>query len=200
MQRAIERIVCRRRSSAARRLLVLITVLLIGAAVAGAANADPSLLITTPTLAGADTGVSYSQTLNATGGSGTGYSWAVTAGQVPAGLTLSASGLLSGQPTSAGSFGFTVTLTDSDSNTASQAYTVFVANPPGLSPSLSSAEVNVPYSSNTTNGTGTPPDVYSLISGSLPTGITLNTSTGALSGTPTTPRGRRTSHSASLTT
>jgi hypothetical protein len=65
-------------------------------------------------------GTAYSQTLTATGGTSP-YIYAVTSGALPAGLTLSGSGLLSGTPTAAGSFGFTITATDANNHTGSQA-------------------------------------------------------------------------------
>jgi hypothetical protein len=63
-------------------------------------------------------GVAYSQTLGATGGVAP-YSWSVTSGSLPAGLTLSPGGLLSGTPTATGLFNFTLQVTDSAGSTAS---------------------------------------------------------------------------------
>ena len=57
--------------------------------------------------------VPYSQTLQATGGVGP-YTYAVTAGTLPAGLTLSTAGVVSGTPTTPGASSFTVTATDSE--------------------------------------------------------------------------------------
>src|SRR5262249_49480430 len=56
-------------------------------------------------------GVAYSQTLSATGGNAP-YTFAVTAGALPAGFTLSADGALSGSTTVAGTSSFTITATD----------------------------------------------------------------------------------------
>jgi hypothetical protein len=58
--------------------------------------------------------VAYSQTLQATGGVGP-YTYAITAGALPAGLTLSPGGVVSGTPTAVGASSFTVTATDSES-------------------------------------------------------------------------------------
>ena len=69
-------------------------------------------------------GDSYSQQLTATGGSGAGYSFTATG--VPAGLTLSSTGLLSGTPTDADSFTMDVTVTDSISATGNLSYSVTV--------------------------------------------------------------------------
>ncbi|MDR6785362.1 gliding motility-associated-like protein [Pedobacter africanus] len=62
-------------------------------------------------LTAATTAVSYNQTVSATGASGS-YTYAVTSGALPQGLTLSASGTLSGSPTEAGTFIFDITATD----------------------------------------------------------------------------------------
>ena len=88
--------------------------------------------VNTTTLANATTTVLYSSTLTASGGTGT-FTWAVTAGSVPAGLTLSSTGLISGRPTTAGTSSFTVRTTDTAGRTAGQALSITVvqANPPG---------------------------------------------------------------------
>jgi hypothetical protein len=75
----------------------------------------PTLTITTSTLPAANIGVNYSTTIVATGGVSP-YTFAVTTGALPSGLTLSSTGVISGTPTSAGSFSFTITVTDSGSN------------------------------------------------------------------------------------
>jgi hypothetical protein len=67
----------------------------------------------------------YSQTISATGGTGT-LKFSVTAGTVPTGLTLSSTGVLSGTPTTKGSFTFTVTATDTTGASGSKAYAVVV--------------------------------------------------------------------------
>ncbi len=71
----------------------------------------------------------YSQTLSATsanGGVGP-YAFSVTAGALPAGLTLSGAGVLSGTPTAAGSFAFTVQATSSNGFSGTRAYTLAIA-------------------------------------------------------------------------
>ncbi len=65
------------------------------------------LSITTTSLADGVMGAAYSQTLTATGGDGT-YTWSISAGSLPAGLSLSAAGVISGTPTTAGRSDFTV--------------------------------------------------------------------------------------------
>jgi len=73
---------------------------------------QPQVIITTLTLPGGTAGGSYSQPLNISGASPP-YTWDITAGIIPDGLTLDPStGLLSGVPASAGEFHFTVRATD----------------------------------------------------------------------------------------
>ncbi len=80
------------------------------------------------TLPNGTVGVAYSQTITATGGSATGYHFAVTSGALPAGLTLNnGTGAITGTPTAAGLSTFTVTVTDSASNMGSQQYAVTIA-------------------------------------------------------------------------
>ena len=219
-------------------------------------------------------GALYSQTLAASGGTGP-YTYEVTAGSIPAGLTLSSDGILSGTPTADGTYMFTITATDSYGSPGSAAYTLFVmdgapvvstanltvsanssANPitptvnssttyslsvgnpqhgsasasgsqifytpaagysgtdsftytatnaygfasqtvtvtvsaptltfsPGAG-ALTSGTVGTAYSQTLAASGGTAPYTYAVTSGSLPAGLSLNTATGAISGTPAT--------------
>ena len=75
--------------------------------------AVPIVTVTTPSpLPGAVVGDAYNQALAASGGTGP-YTWALATGSLPAGLSLSAAGVVSGTPTARGTFAFSVTLTDS---------------------------------------------------------------------------------------
>jgi hypothetical protein len=80
--------------------------------------------ITTTTLLGGTAGTSYSVTLAATGN--TPMTWAITAGSLPGGMTLSSTGTISGMPTAAGTFTFTVTATNA-SGTDSTVLTIIIA-------------------------------------------------------------------------
>jgi uncharacterized repeat protein (TIGR03803 family) len=79
-------------------------------------------------LPAAAVGTSYTQALTARGGTAP-YTFAVTAGSLPAGLSLSTAGVLSGTPTTIGSSAFTVTATDSTGMTGNQQYTLLVEQP-----------------------------------------------------------------------
>jgi hypothetical protein len=80
-----------------------------------------------PALPAGTSGTSYSQTFTASGGSGS-YTFAITSGTQPAGLNLSSAGVLSGTPTEAGDFSFTVTATDAVTGcVGATAYTLHVA-------------------------------------------------------------------------
>ncbi len=84
-----------------------------------------SVTITTTSLPTGYNGVPYAETISATGGA-TPYSFAVTAGSLPTGLSLSSAGALTGTPSAIGTFNFTVTVTDADLETDDQAFTVMM--------------------------------------------------------------------------
>jgi hypothetical protein len=143
--------------------------------------------VTTATLPDGEVGVPYSQTVVGSGGS-TPYAWSVTAGSLPAGLTLdSSTGIISGTPSTAGAPTFTVTLTDATRKTATQSYTVTILAAPSVtSATLPDAEIGVPYSQTLLGSGGTAPYSWSVTGGSLPTGLSLDGSTGVISGAPST--------------
>lgn len=89
---------------------------------------QPALDILDTTLPDGVTNKPYSKTLTPAGGTGS-ITWAVTSGSLPNGITLNAStGVLSGSPTLAGTYSFTITATDSLGSTDSQAFTLTVAD------------------------------------------------------------------------
>lgn len=100
-----------RESRFLRSTLLTVTLSLL---LAGCAEPGPPLVITTTSLPNGTVGSAYNQTLAATGGIGA-LSWALAAGSgpLPPGLNLSAAGVVSGTPTQAGTFNFTVRVTDS---------------------------------------------------------------------------------------
>ena len=87
--------------------------------------------VTTTSLPNATNGVAYSQTLMATGGQ-TPYRWTNISGALPTGLTLATNGIISGTPTTNGTFNFTVKVTDSLFSNATQALTLTVGSPPNV--------------------------------------------------------------------
>jgi hypothetical protein len=142
------------------------------------------LNITTTTLPAATVGTAYSQTLAATGGT-TPYTWSLAAGTLPPGLSLSGGGVLNGTPTTAGSFSFTVRVTDSASAADTQPLSLTVSAPPNITTTtLPAATVGTAYSQTLAATGGTTPYTWSLAAGSLPPGLSLNGA--VLSGTPTT--------------
>lgn len=155
-----------------------------------------TLMVTTATVAFAQanvpagvSGAPYSETLSATGGTAP-YTFAVTAGALPAGVTLSGSGALAGTPTQSGSFTFSVTATDSSTGSgpysATRSYTLVIGAPAlTLAPAtLGNATVGAAYSQALIAGGGTAPYSYAVTAGALPAGVMLGTN-GTLSGTPT---------------
>lgn len=154
-------------------------------------NDDQPVNVAPLTLPAPAIGAPYSQTITATGGSGS-YTFAVTAGSLPVGLTLNGGGVLSGTPTAAGSFAFTITATDSSASpgpyTGAQGYTLTVGSPILQLPagSLPAATRNQAYAASAGPASGgTAPYSYAVSSGALPSGLNLNPATGEISGTPT---------------
>lgn len=107
-----------------------------GYAWSGVMPAPGALSVTTASLPNANIGTAYSQALAASGGTGAGYTWTVSAGSLPAWASLSAGGVISGSPSTGSTASFTVQVTDSGSNTATRALalTTVAANNPSWSP------------------------------------------------------------------
>ena len=152
---------------------------------------NPQLSVTTTTLAAGTVGTTYNQTLGAAGGI-TPYSWAVTTGSLPAGLSLnSATGAITGKPTGphVGAISFTVTVTDSENptKTASASLSITISAPPlsVTTQSLVAGTLGTAYSASVAATGGITPYAWSISAGSLPAGLSLNAGTGAITGTPT---------------
>ncbi len=146
-----------------------------------------SLVVNPTTLPNGTQGTAYSQTIFATGGTGP-YSYAITSGSLPAGLSFNGStGAITGTPTGTGPSTFTVQATDSISDTGSRTYTVHIGtNSLTVNPaSLPNGTQGTPYSQGVNASGGTLPYTFGVTAGSLPTGLALNASTGAITGTPT---------------
>lgn len=152
------------------------------------ASAQVSITVVSPlTLAGGPqpdgtVGVAYTTSLTAAGGA-TPYAWSVTTGALPPGLAISAtSGVISGTPTTKGTFAFTAQVKDSVGATATAAVSININSPLSLSNVLPNGTVGVAYSASITAAGGTTP--YSCaITGTLPAGLSLSGC--VVSGTPT---------------
>ena len=149
-----------------------------------------TLAITTPTLADGQVGVAYSQAVTATGGVMP-YAWSVSAGALPGGLSLNAAtGEISGTPTAMETANFTVEVADSQGipATDTQALSITV-QPAGLiitTGTLPGGQVGAAYSQTLAATGGVAPYAWAVSTGTLPDGLSLNASTGEISGTPTT--------------
>ena len=146
------------------------------------------LVISPAPLPAAVINVPYSATLTAAGGLQP-FTWSLASGTLPAGLSLSTAGVISGTPTAVGNPTFRVQVTDSQMptaaiNTASKSITVNQQLAITTS-SLTAGSVNVPYSASLLATGGLPPYTWSIASGNLPAGLTLSAA-GVISGTPTT--------------
>jgi uncharacterized protein (TIGR03437 family) len=145
--------------------------------------------ITTTSLPNGTLNLTYSQSLGVAGGSPP-YTW--SGGPVD-GLSLSASGVLTGTPTSAGTFPVAVSVS-SGGVTVSASLSIKVVTQPlplnipgggGTAPVIvTGGTVGIPYSQTLQASNGKPPYSWAAIAGTLPNGLSLSSS-GTLSGTPT---------------
>ena len=179
--------ICSRRAIAP----LLANLVLLGT-LAGCGSGDDSvpstLSVSTSALPQGQVGANYSTPLAATGGAPP-YHWALASGALPAGLTLAASGTITGTPsaaTNAASIGLKVT--DSGSPVQSSTRTLSLTIAPSAlvvtTTSLAGAQVGKAYTATLTATGGTPPLTWSIAAGSLPAGLSLTPSSGVIAGTP----------------
>jgi hypothetical protein len=124
----------------------------------------------------------YSFQLSADGGGS--QVWSVKSGNLPAGMGLSSSGLISGTPTATGDFTFVVQVTDTN-RTDTETYTLAVVERLKITaPASPAGEVGVPLVLGLKSTGGRPAVTWSLAEGALPTGLALNPATGEITGKP----------------
>jgi methionine-rich copper-binding protein CopC len=147
----------------------------------------PTITIGPLSLPNGTTGTAYSQQLTQSGGT-LPIAWDVAAGTLPTGLSLNASGLISGTPTAANTFNFTARATDANGCTGTLAYSVTIACPTinvtnGGVPAGVVGQVYAGVQFQQTGGSL--PITWTVSAGTLPAGLTLNPTTGQITGTPT---------------
>jgi large repetitive protein len=148
-----------------------------------------SALTLSCSLPAAQVGTSFSGSCTPTGGTGP-YAYTISAGSIATGLTLNADGTVTGTPTTAGTYNFTIQVTDSSTSpqTATQNFANFVVGAAALTLNCSGlpggAQVGAAYTGSCSAAGGTAPYTYSVSSGSLPGGLSLNASSGAVTGIP----------------
>ena len=153
-------------------------------------NAAPApLQITASVLPNAQAGIPFQAGLTATGGV-TPYRWSIVSGTLPAGVSLNAaSGMISGTPLQGGQVDFVAQVGDSSpskAQTAMKALTLYVLS---LTLQINSAampngQVGVPFQALLSGSGGVVPYTWTAV-GALPSGLSLNASSGAITGTPT---------------
>jgi alpha-tubulin suppressor-like RCC1 family protein len=153
-----------------------------------------TVTLTTASLDDGVKGQAYSETLTASGGSGT-YKWSKSAGTLPTGLSLNAStGKISGTPSAAGDFTFTIKVADSDDSSSYDTVQFSVSIEGNSSyddvvidaSELEDGKVDSAYSQTLSAEGGSGGYKWYKNSGSMPPGLNLGVSSGKIAGTPTT--------------
>ncbi|MEP7353303.1 MAG: Ig domain-containing protein, partial [Acidobacteriota bacterium] len=146
----------------------------------------PGVLITTTSLGDAIAGQGYTFGMQSTGGA-LPLQWTVVSGSLPSALVIDAvTGVITGVPASAGAFTFTMRVRDAASNTNEKAFTLnVVAQLVITAGPIPFGQRTVAYSYPLATSGGRAPYTWTLASGSLSPGLSLNSSTGVISGTPT---------------
>ncbi|WP_185960400.1 Ig-like domain-containing protein [Pedobacter westerhofensis] len=147
----------------------------------------PTLLFPTAALTNASVGRAYSKQVTAATGGTPGYTYGLAAGStLPAGLTISPAGLITGTPTVAGSVTFILMVTDSFGCNTVSSFTLNVTPalvlPPATLPTGTVGTAYTPTLLPAPSG-GTTPYIYTAAN--MPPGLAINPTTGEITGTPT---------------
>ncbi|MCZ4245230.1 putative Ig domain-containing protein [Pedobacter punctiformis] len=148
---------------------------------------NPAIVFNTTTLSNATVGFTYTKQINVAAGGTPNYTYTLAAGStLPAGLSLSAAGLITGTPTVANDYTFSITATDNKGCTVTTPFNLKVTAALVLTPgALANGITGTVYTTQTippaTGGTG--PYVYAATN--LPPGLTFDPATHQISGTPT---------------
>jgi DNA-binding beta-propeller fold protein YncE len=151
-------------------------------------NIIQQIAITTLSLPNGSTTASYDQIVATQYGEGS-DNFSVSAGSLPNGLGIdSSTGEITGTPTNLGTFNFTIQVTDGLDGTASQALSIDITFPPVTitTTSLPNSAIDAHYDQTIATSGGTSPFTFIIENGSLPTGLSMNSSSGEITGTTTT--------------